>query len=187
MTPELQKDLIVSCVSVVATALFTGVPAIALFWWTWRRDQERLMVQKYLLYANTFEGKTVLIRGEDQIPPLGILIRNRSLFPVRVSSVGFKIGKRIIEIQNFSYVEQGSDDSGATVIPSGSFMILNTFGEEDRNSIRIAIANASRKFRLSPADLVQGKRVSAMVALESGRIFTSLPLSRRLFTLFRKR
>jgi hypothetical protein len=39
MSPELEKEIIVGLLSAFLTAVFTGVPAILLFRWTWQRDQ----------------------------------------------------------------------------------------------------------------------------------------------------
>src|SRR5882672_756006 len=99
MTPELEKELIVGIVSVFFTALFTGIPAALLFWWTWQRDQERLVVQKLLTQVQTTSGSSVL--ETDQLGPVfGILIRNRSLFPVHISAVGYKIDGNVIALEH---------------------------------------------------------------------------------------
>ena len=81
MTPELKKEIIIGVCSALFTATFTGIPAVLLFWWTWRRDQERLVVQKLLMYLPTIAEYTDLEKDEFG-PNFGIVVRNRSLFPV---------------------------------------------------------------------------------------------------------
>ncbi len=70
-TFQLLKDALIA----VPTVTFTGFVA----WWSWRRDQERLRVQKIL--------------GED----IGVSVTNLSLFPVRVCGAGFQLpdGRKI--------------------------------------------------------------------------------------------
>ena len=102
MTPELTKEVIVACLGVVLTALFTGVPAVLLFWWTWRRDQERLLVQKLFSNWQTIDWKWVSAKDAHG-PVIDILIRNRSLFSVHVSAVGLRIHNRIIEIEHLLF------------------------------------------------------------------------------------
>jgi len=74
---ELIKDILIA----LPTIVFTGWIAF----WTWLRDQDRLKVQKYLVFANTIEGDPVLVRDTD----VGVMVVNLSLFPVRICAVGF--------------------------------------------------------------------------------------------------
>jgi hypothetical protein len=99
MTPELEKEIIVGVVSAFFTALFTGVPAALLFWWTWKRDQERLRVQKLVNRWKAEKGGTVFER-DSLGPTFGILIRNRSLFSVHLSAVGFKIDGQVVPLDH---------------------------------------------------------------------------------------
>src|ERR1043166_6065289 len=95
MTPELAKEIIVGCVAALATA----VPAALLFWWTWQRDQERLIVKKLIPHWPTLTGDS--IPETDAFGPVfEILVRNRSLFPVYVSAAGFLIDGEVIELQS---------------------------------------------------------------------------------------
>jgi hypothetical protein len=80
-------------------ALFTGIPAGLLFWWTWQRDQERLVVQKLFSNWQTLTGSTVSEKDESG-PVFGILIRNRSLFSVHVSAVGFEMNRKVIPLES---------------------------------------------------------------------------------------
>src|ERR1700730_2151825 len=99
MTPELKKEMVVGILSVFFTALFTGVPAALLFWWTWKRDQEQIIVQKLLNRWDTATGGKVLERDELG-PTVGILVRNRSLFSIHVSAVGFEIDGQVIPLEH---------------------------------------------------------------------------------------
>ena len=100
MSPELTKELIVDSIAVTLTALFTGIPAALLFWWTWHRDQERLVVQKLFTNWRTLQGKEWVAEKDNFGPVFGILIRNRSLFSVHVSEVGFEIDRNIIPLEH---------------------------------------------------------------------------------------
>jgi transposase len=67
VTPELEKEMVVGILSVFFTALFTGIPAVLLVWWTWKRDQEQLVVQKFVNRWDTIAGGKVLEKGlQDQ-------------------------------------------------------------------------------------------------------------------------
>jgi len=46
MPHELTKEIIVRSMAAIAAALFSGIPAAVLVWWTWQRDRERVIVQK---------------------------------------------------------------------------------------------------------------------------------------------
>ena len=92
--------------AVFFAALFSGIPAIVLVWWTIRRDQERLVVQKLVWYGNKLGGGSVILR-DDKGPMFHVLIRNRSLFPVHISAVGFEIDGLIVESKN-PYFESSS-------------------------------------------------------------------------------
>ena len=118
MTPELTKELIVDSLSVFLTALFTGVPAGLLFWWTWQRDQERIVVQK--LFSNWQTITRNWVSEKDQFGPVfGILVRNRSLFSVHVSSVGFEID--------------------GTIIPTGSSLVSPENEEESSTEHKLSV------------------------------------------------
>ncbi len=72
------------------------------FWWTWLRDQERLKVQKVIDYWPTLDGTQVMAKDDNGAPSLRILIRNRSLFPVRISAAGFNVDGKVIELESLS-------------------------------------------------------------------------------------
>ncbi|MGH7867500.1 MAG: hypothetical protein ACREP9_07685, partial [Candidatus Dormibacteraceae bacterium] len=63
---EVLKDVLIA----LPTVTFTGWIA----YWTWLRDQERLRVQKILVFGRTIKGDRVLIRDAD----IGVLVINLS-------------------------------------------------------------------------------------------------------------
>jgi hypothetical protein len=187
---ELEKETIVACVG----AAFTGIPAILLFWWTWRRDQERLIVQKIIDYVKTLDGKRVVFKDSTGLPSLGILVRNRSLFAVRISAAGFRVDKEVLELENLNLPlrlkrnpDPSSnrlnipDDSDPAEIKSGESLQIRLSNQSDEAAISEAIKNACQRRNLSAEELVMSRRVTALVALESGRIFSSLPFFKRMY------
>jgi hypothetical protein len=192
MTPELTKELIVDSLSVFLTALFTGIPAALLFWWTWQRDQERLVVQKLFPNWQTLTGKRV--PGTDQFGLVfGILIRNRSLFPVHVSAVGFEVDGSVIPLEhplfparmkrnpdprsNFPFV--ADDDFDPRQVQSQTSVQVSV-GHADRSKLSAALLAAAKKHDVPVEKLLLSTRVNALVALETGKEFTSMPLLTRI-------
>lgn len=131
---------------------------------------------------------------KDQFGPVfGILIRNRSLFPVHVSSVGFEVDGEVIELEqplvpmkmkrnpdqdsNRPYI--ADDDSDPWEIPSQKSTRVS-LNAADRAKIAAALLKAAEKHDVSTEDLLNSAEVVAMVALETGKIFTSMPLLRRI-------
>jgi hypothetical protein len=198
MTPELEKDMIIGIVAVFFTALFTGIPALLLFWWTWQRDQERLIVQKLLVQWQTASGDSVLER-DTRGPTFGILIRNRSLFPVHVSAVGYKIDGNVIALEhpippskmkqnpdphsNRPYILDDTFDPWE--IPSQASMRVD-LSDADRVKIVTALLTAGEKLNLSIEDLLRGAKVEALVASETGKEFTSMSFRARVKHMFEK-
>jgi hypothetical protein len=191
---ELTKELIVDSIAVTLTALFTGIPAVLLVWWTWRRDQERLLVQKLFPRWQTLQGKKWVAEKDSFGPVFGILIRNRSLFSVHVSEVGFEIDKEIISLEhplfpmkmkmnpdlrsNMPYI--ADDESDPKEIPSLKSTHVSLHGT-DRPKIAAALLAASERHKISVEELLNSPRVNALVALETGKQFTSrLPLIKRI-------
>lgn len=160
MTPELEKETIVS----VVTALFTGIPAVLLVWWTWKRDQERLIVQKRFPDQKLVAGKL-----NDVPPGFGILIRNRSLYSVRISAVGFAIDGTIIHLT-----------SDPLEIPIRASLTV-PLSAADRPRVATALLKAATKHGVSIEEFLNTPKVVAMAALESGKQFTSAPFFKRLF------
>jgi hypothetical protein len=198
MTPELHKELIVDIVSVTLTAVFTGIPAGLLLWWTWQRDQERLVVQKLLTRVETITGDKVLA-NDNFGPEFGILIRNRSLFPVHISATGFQIDGKVIALEHprvplkmkrnpdarSPYLNIPDDSADPWEIPSQSSQRIS-LNDVDRIKIVTAILNASEKYGVSVEDLLRSHRVAALAATETGKEFNSVPVLARVRDLFAK-
>jgi hypothetical protein len=200
MTPELSKEIIVGCVAAVATALFTGVPAALLFWWTWQRDQERIIVKKLIPNWPTLTGEWVPERDAFG-PVFNILIRNRSLFTVYFSAAGFLIDGEVIELRNlllplkmkpnpdpYSNRPNIADDSfDPREIPSQRYTTLDVYGKEDRTQIAAALMKAAKKHKSTIEEILTSSKVAAIVALQSGKEFTSETFRRRMWRRFKTR
>lgn len=187
---ELEKETIVACVGAAAT----GIPAMLLVWWTWLRDQERLKVQKIIGYWPTLDGTQVMAKDDNGAPPLGILIRNRSLFPVRIGAAGFNVDGKVIKLESLglplrlkknpdptSNRPNIPDDSDPSEIRTGESLRIDIRGQADRIAVSTAINEACQRRNISAEDLVGGRRVAALVALETGRQFTSMPFRKRIW------
>jgi hypothetical protein len=183
---ELEKETIVACVG----AAFSGVPAVLLFWWTWRRDQERLIVQKVIDHYPQLGGGQVIAKDQSGIPLMDVLIRNRSLFPVRVGAVGFKIDKTVIQLETldwpvkvkknpapYTVLSEVPDDLDPSELRPGESIRIALSDMADRNALCRAITSTCEKYKMTPEKLVWSCRVKALVALESGRQFSSLPFT----------
>lgn len=183
---ELEKETIVACVG----AAFSGVPAVLLFWWTWRRDQERVIVQKVIDHYPTLDGGGVIAKDKSGIPIIDVLIRNRSLFPVRVAAVGFKIDKTLIQLEfldwpvkvkrnpnPYTVLSEIPDDRDPSELRAGESVRIALKDTADRSALRTAITNACKRHKLTPEELVLSRKVKALIALESGRQFSSLPFT----------
>ena len=77
MTSEHTFTLWTTALSALPTIVFTGVIA----YWTWRRDQERIIVQKSPQYWNTLDGT----QPDAALCGVGVVVTNLSLFPVRIT------------------------------------------------------------------------------------------------------
>lgn len=194
MTPELTKEIIIDSLSVFFTALFAGLPGAALFWWTYQRDQERLIVEKTRPRGTSFDGKQVL--AKDNLGPIyGIVIRNRSLFPVHVSAVGFEIDGEVIQAEHpdlplklkrnpdpYSDKPNIPDENANPLeIPSQAAILVSLFNPVDRKKFSAALFKAAKRHDVTPEAILNGPRMIAMVATETGKIFTSLPFRKRVY------
>jgi hypothetical protein len=194
MTPELKKELIIGIVSALATALFTGIPAVALFWWTWRRDQERLRVQKLFPHGRTLSGDRVRVR-DNFGPVVGIVIRNLSLFPVHVSSVGFDIDGEVVELEQAyfplkmipnpdktsNYPSIADPSADPYEVPCGKSIAVNVMGVADRSRLSNLLKAAAERHKQTEDELLGSSKVVALVALETGKVFSSMPYWKRLW------
>jgi hypothetical protein len=197
MTPELEKEMIIGIVSAFFTALFTGIPAAALFWWSWRRDQERLVVQKLVVQPRTAPGGSA--ERDKRGPTFGILIRNRSLFSAHVSDVGFKIDGNVIRLEYPRVPHKMKRNTGLMSnalytldeefdpweVPSQASLRVDV-RDKDHLKIVTALSAAGAKLNLSNEDLFRGPSVEALVASETGKEFTSMPFWTRVKRVFEK-
>jgi hypothetical protein len=189
---ELTKEIIVGCVAAIATALFTGIPAALLFWWTWQRDQERIVVKKLIPHWPTITDQWV--PEKDAFGPVfNILIRNRSLFPVYVSALGFSIDREVIELEHPLFPVKmkanpdphsnrpniADDDSDPRQILSQKFTTVDVHA--DRATVAAALTKAAERRNTSAEQLLTSSKVFAIVVSQAGNEFTSESFRRRLW------
>jgi hypothetical protein len=86
MTPEHKFTLWTTALTALPAIVFTGAVA----YWTWRRDQERIIVQKSPVYWKTLDGTDGPLAG------VGIVVTNLSLYPVRIAGLAFLVGGKTI-------------------------------------------------------------------------------------------
>jgi len=194
MTSELTKEIIIGSLAVFFTALFAGIPGMALFWWTYQRDQERLIVEKTRPRGLALEGKQVF--AKDSLGPVfGIVIRNRSLFSVHVSAVGFEIDGEVIPAERAAFpvkMKKNPDteanrptipdeDADTFEIPSQASIQVSLFNPVDRKKLAAALLRAANKRDVSVESILNGPKMIAMVATETGKLFTSMPMRKRIY------
>jgi hypothetical protein len=99
MTPDQRFTLWTTALTALPTIVFTGVVAF----WTWRRDQERVIVQKSPRYWQSADGKET----EAALCGLGIIVTNLSLYPVRIAGLGFRLdGKHALALDNTKWTPE---------------------------------------------------------------------------------
>jgi hypothetical protein len=194
MTSDITKEIIVGSIAVFFTALFAGLPGMALFWWTYQRDQERLIVEKTRPRGVTLEGKQVF--ATDNLGPVfGIVIRNRSLFSVHVNAVGFEIDGEVLPAEHplfpvrmkrnpdrFSpYINITDEDTDPCEIASQASLQVSLFSPVDRKKFLAALLRAANKRHTSVESILNGPKTIAMVETETGKLFTSMPFRKRIY------
>jgi hypothetical protein len=178
VTPELEKEIIIA----IFTAFCTGIPAGLLFWWTRRRDQEHLLVQKvFYNMSHPDSDKDEVSKGT------GILIRNRSLFSVRIASVKFLIDGKPIPLEgpliranvnrNESPESHFNDCDTWELASQASGRVA--IGPNDRVRFSVAVLNAPHK-ESPEEDFLTSPRVVAFVETESGKEFTSMGVAEKI-------
>jgi hypothetical protein len=191
MSPELLKETILACVSLVCAA----VPSVFLVWWTWKRDQENVIVQKWPQTTNDLHRDPVILKDGYGAPRLIVLIRNRSLFPVRVSAVGFDIDGAVYQWKHPSVplkMKRNPDPtSNRPNVPddsidpweihSGTNLRVQSISSWDSSQLKEVLEKAATKRKTDVDKLIWSKRVQALVMLESGQQFASGSCIRRLF------
>ena len=197
MTPDLTKETIVASV----TAVFTGVPAALVFWWTYCRDQERLIIRKLRPRGTTLEGKKVL--ATDPLGPVfGILIRNLSLFPVHISAEGFDIDGEVIQPERAHFGRNTRRNPGRSAnpvrppdpdhdpdpfeIPSNSYVMVTVVDPVDRKNLAAGHLRAQKRRGTLIEDVPDDPEVIAVVVTETGKRFTSASWRQRLRRLKQK-
>jgi len=197
MTPELTKETIIAAM----TAVFTGIPAALVFWWTYRRDQERLIIRKLRPRGATLEGNKVL--ATDPLGPVfGILIRNLSLFPVRISAEGFKIDGEVTQLERAHFGKNTRKNPGRSSnpvrppdpdldpdpfeIPSNSYVMVTVIDPVDRKNLAAAHLRAQKRRGTLIEDVSDDPEVIAVVVTETGKRFTSASWRQRLRRLKQK-
>ena len=154
--------------------------------------RERLVVT--VTTKTWFRGKYVPTKDSFG-PACGILIRNRSLFPVHISSAGFKIDGQVIELENLDLplktkmVTDGYGNSRAVTddsydpseIPVQKFLQIKPYSPTDRTRIVDALQIAAKRHRVSIEEILASSRVVAIVALETGKECTSEPFPQRFW------
>src|SRR5208337_3614368 len=66
-------------------------------------------------------------------------------------------------------------------IQGGDSLKVSIHHAKDRKTLAVALDTASKKYKRSTDYLVQSPKVIAMVALETGKIFTSMPFTKRIW------
>lgn len=189
---ELTKEIIVGCIAAIATAIFTGIPAALLFWWTWQRDQERIIVKKLIIHSATIADHWVA--DIDAFGPVfNILIRNRSLFPIYVSAVGFSIDGEVIELEHPLFPAKmkanpdpysnrpniADGDSDPREILSQKFTTVDTY--KDRAKVASALTKAAERRNTSAERILTSSKVFAIVVSQAGNQFTSESFHQRIW------
>jgi hypothetical protein len=159
MTSEHTFTLWTTALSALPTIVFTGVIA----YWTWRRDQERIIVQKSPQYWNTLDGT----QPDAALCGVGVVVTNLSLFPVRITGLGFLIdGKKSFPLDREKHKVQWSPE-----IASHARMVVYAEEGEWKQLVNI-LGNRGR---------VNDWNFVAIANTETGRRFASNRFSVRVF------
>jgi hypothetical protein len=96
MTPEHKFTLWMTALTAFPTITLAGMVAF----WTWRRDQERIIVRKSPVYWKTFDETEGALCGA------GIIVTNLSFFPVRIAGLAFLMnGKTVFVFDRERHLE----------------------------------------------------------------------------------
>ncbi len=148
MTPEHKFTLWITVFTSLPAIAFTGVVA----YWTWRRDQERIIVRKAPLYWETLDD------SEGPLESMGVAVTNLSLYPVRICGLGFLLdGKDVLFLNQDLH-----KDEWLSEIPSHSRMIV--------------YANASELKQLEAVGIrerINDRKFVAAARTETGGLFFS--------------
>jgi len=143
------------------TIAFTGFVA----YWTWRRDQERLIVRKVIHRKLVPRwGPEGGVATEVEADLGGIVVSNASLFPVRVMSLSFEIDGHEVVIG-----PHASGGSWPDELASHARMFLYA-GDREWEPIRERGCGSD----------IEDTRLVAVAITETGQRFTSDGISSRL-------
>lgn len=148
MTPDQTITVCIAVVTALPTIVFTGAVA----YWTWRRDQERIVVQKSPLHWETLDGT----ENDATLSGVGIVVRNLSLYPVRIAGLGFLLdGKKSFQLERDEHKEEWPTEiaSHARMVvyaSDGEWKQLEALGVRTRiwhrNFIAVAITETGSRF-----------------------------------------
>jgi hypothetical protein len=151
-----QFTLLVAAITALPTIIFTGFVA----YWSWKRDQERLIIKKVSWSWQSATGASVPAKGVAG----GILVRNLSLFPVRVKELGFAVGGKGVSITRGDH-----EDEWPVELASHSDMVVN-FGPDEWQEVQ----------NLGCGEDVLSPKFAAAALTETGRKFTTNTLDVKL-------
>jgi hypothetical protein len=163
MTPEHKFALWTTVLTGLPTIIFTGAVA----YWTWRRDQERIVVQKSPQYWNTLDGRLT----PEVLVTVGVVVRNLSLFPVRVSGLAFLMdGREVLVLDRSDH-----EDEWLKELPSRSRMVVYANEREWQQLNRLGLR-----------DKIMNWEFVAVAVTETQSRFVSNRLSVRVFRTLRR-
>jgi hypothetical protein len=159
LTPEHVYTLWVAGLTALPTITFTGFVA----YWTWRRDQERLVVKVFPLYLNKKDDSITRPGGIAGV----VVVSNLSLFAVGVCGVTLQL---MPEDEFFGQVGGGIEFP--TQVGSHARLLLPPDDEQ-----------FDRLQRVLETRRIDNERVVAVVFTETGGKFTSDSLRQKMARL----
>lgn len=157
MTPEHTFTLWITALFTLPTIVFTGAVA----YWTWRADQERIIVQKSPMHWETLDGT----QSGATLSGVGIVVRNLSLFPVRIAGLGFFVDGTT----SFPFSRADHESEWPIELASQARIVVYASGQEWARFEALAF-----HYRIMDPKLV------AVAVTETGRRFFSNRLSVRV-------
>jgi len=157
MTPDQKIALWVASLTALPTIVFTGWVA----WWTWRRDQERIIVQYSPLHWESIDGT----QPDATLSGLGIVVRNLSLYPVRIVALGFRLeGKTTFTLDRDAHSGKWPEE-----LASHARVVIYA---TDQEWIRLQTLGIRERIR--------DKKLEAVALTETGSRFSSRRLGVRI-------
>jgi len=157
MTTDQKLTLWTSVLTAIPTIVFTGAVAF----WTWWRDQERIIVQK-----SPKHWRTETPIEESAVPSgLGIVVKNLSLFPVRVIGLGFTLSGKTV----FSLSSENHEEDWPSEISPHARMVVYANPQEWNRIVALGLDHK-----------IMDNRFVAVARTETGSLFRSNRLSVRM-------